>query len=75
MKFSIVTPTYNRLPFAQVCIRWALPADHARFFEWIIVDDGSTDGTEHVVAGELAHDTWFPIHYHRQEKSAASMWH
>jgi len=48
-KISIITPTYNRahlLPRA-----WAsLKAQTFSDFEWIVVDDGSTDETESVVA-------------------------
>jgi len=48
-KISIITPTYNR---AHLLPRvWAsLKAQTFSAFEWIVVDDGSTDGTESVVA-------------------------
>ena len=41
---SIVTPTYNRAPYLQRCFS-SLAAQTDRRFEWIIVDDGSTDDT------------------------------
>lgn len=61
--FTVVTPTYNRahtLPNVYA----ALQAQTLRDFEWIIVDDGSTDATADLVA------QWrpaFSLHYHRRE--------
>lgn len=48
-KISVITPTYNR---AHLLPRvWAsLKAQTFSDFEWIVVDDGSTDETESVVA-------------------------
>ena len=46
--FSVVIPTYNRLPILRKCLngleaqRGLGPADE---FEVVLVDDGSTDGT------------------------------
>lgn len=48
--FSVVIPTYNRLPILQKCLR-ALEFQHLREdtvvtgYEVVVVDDGSTDGT------------------------------
>lgn len=44
MKFSIVITTYNRQPFLQRAIASALRQQHPA--EIVVVDDGSTDGTE-----------------------------
>jgi glycosyltransferase involved in cell wall biosynthesis len=47
--FSIVIPTYNRLPILQKCVRalevQALDAQTVTDYEIVVVDDGSTDGT------------------------------
>ncbi|GHU04498.1 sugar transferase [Spirochaetia bacterium] len=49
-KFTIVTPTYNRAHLLQdMYISLKEQSEHD--FEWIIVDDGSTDNTRNVVAG------------------------
>ena len=49
MFFSIVIPTYNRLPILQKCLRaLEIQAFDDRIvtgYETIVVDDGSTDGT------------------------------
>jgi glycosyltransferase involved in cell wall biosynthesis len=47
--FSIVIPTYNRLPILQKCLRaleiQTLDSEIVTGYETIVVDDGSTDGT------------------------------
>ncbi len=50
MFFSIVIPTYNRLPILQKCLRaleqqWLRDDSIITGYEVILVDDGSTDGT------------------------------
>jgi glycosyltransferase EpsE len=47
---SVITTTYNGLPFLPEAIRSVLEQTLADF-EYIIVDDGSTDGTPEVVSG------------------------
>lgn len=50
--FSVIVPTYNRLPMLLEALR-SLDEQHYRSFEVIVVDDGSTDETvEHVSAME-----------------------
>ncbi|MEG2118970.1 MAG: glycosyltransferase family A protein, partial [Pseudoflavonifractor sp.] len=63
---TVFTPTYNRadlLPelYASLC-RQTCPD-----FEWLIVDDGSADGTGALCAGWAAAERRFPIRYFRQE--------
>lgn len=59
MRFTVLTPTYNR---AHVLGRVyeSLCAQSLRDFEWVIVDDGSMDGTKDLVASWKAD---FPIRY------------
>ncbi len=65
--FTVFTPTYNR-----VCtlprVYESLQAQTYRDFEWLIIDDGSTDGT-----GDLVRlwqkEAPFPIRYYWQENT------
>ncbi|MFM7192143.1 MAG: glycosyltransferase family 2 protein, partial [Microcystaceae cyanobacterium] len=49
MFFSVVIPTYNRLPILEKCLlalhQQELTDDQVTGYEVIVVDDGSTDGT------------------------------
>ena len=65
--FSVVIPTYNRLPILQKCLR-ALEMQELSAsstvtnYEVVLVDDGSTDGTlDWLVANkeEFPHVRWF----------------
>lgn len=57
---SIVTPTYNRASLLGNCFASLLNQTDTDF-EWIIVDDGSTDRTADVVSG--FHTDLFSIRY------------
>src|SRR5262249_12044662 len=50
---SIILPTYNRARFLPEALA-SIKAQRLRDFELIIVDDGSTDNTRHVVHSLLA---------------------
>ena len=71
--FTIFTPTYNR---AHTLLRAfdSLSAQTLRDFEWIVVDDGSTDGTEDLVAGWMKSAN-FPMRYLRQNNSGKHIAH
>ena len=45
MTFSVVIPTYNRLPFLREALEGVWQQTHP-VDEVIVIDDGSTDGTE-----------------------------
>ncbi|MBP0029929.1 glycosyltransferase family 2 protein [Roseofilum sp. Guam] len=66
MFFSVVIPTYNRLPILQKCLRalekQQLSDPYIEGYEVVVVDDGSTDGTLAWLAAEraqLPHVRWF----------------
>lgn len=48
MKYTIFTPTYNRASLLPKLYD-SIVAQKTRNFEWLIIDDGSTDNTEVVV--------------------------
>lgn len=62
---TIFTPTYNRADFLPRLYR-NLCDQTCYDFEWLIIDDGSTDHTQDVVPAFLA-ETRFPVRYIRKE--------
>jgi glycosyltransferase involved in cell wall biosynthesis len=60
LTLSIITPTYNRAELLPRCYD-SLQKQTSCDFEWIIVDDGSTDNTAEVVASFSSNH--FPIIY------------
>jgi glycosyltransferase involved in cell wall biosynthesis len=65
--FTVFTPTYDRAPTLSRVYE-SLRAQTMRDFEWLIIDDGSTDGTDAMVeAWQAIAD--FPIRYVRQSNS------
>jgi glycosyltransferase involved in cell wall biosynthesis len=59
MRFTVLTPTFNRARCLERVYE-SLCAQTFRDFEWVIVDDGSTDETRELVA---SWKTFFPIRY------------
>lgn len=53
MKFTIFTPTYNRAHTLPRLYKSLLEQDYADF-EWLIVDDGSSDNTESLINEYIA---------------------
>lgn len=65
MKITVFTPSYNRAHligrlYSSLC------RQSYRDFEWLVVDDGSTDDTEQLFE-RLCAEADFPIRYHKQE--------
>mgnify|MGYP001180775198 FL=1 len=64
-QITVFTPTYNRAHTLPRLYE-SLLAQTFTEFEWLIVDDGSTDGTRDLVAGWIA-EAPFPIRYIHKE--------
>lgn len=63
--FTVFTPTFNRAHTLERVYR-SLVAQTYRDFEWLIVDDGSADGTRELVEHWIGAAN-FPIRYEWQE--------
>lgn len=62
---TIFTPAYNRAHTLHLGYE-ALLRQTCKDFEWLIIDDGSTDNTRELVEGWIAENK-IPIRYHYQE--------
>lgn len=66
MRITVFTPTYNRAHTIENLYR-SLQRQTFRDFEWLIVDDGSSDNTEEVIAVWQMEENNFPIRYYKKE--------
>jgi len=76
MKLTIFTPTYNRAHTLQRLYD-SLRIQKDIRFEWLIIDDGSTDDTESLIRSFQSEDNPFSIRYYKQEhggKPRAQNW-
>ncbi len=64
-KITVFTPTYNRAYIIEKLYA-SLVRQTFRDFEWLVVDDGSTDNTEELF-GRLVREADFPIQYKKKE--------
>lgn len=64
-KVTLFTPTYNRAYILENLYR-SIQRQTCTNFEWLVVDDGSSDGTEQLFATWLAEENPFPIRYVKQ---------
>lgn len=62
MKLTIFTPTYNRAYCLTNCYE-SLLRQYNKNFEWLIIDDGSSDNTESLVNSWLSKNNGFKIKY------------
>ena len=62
IKFTVFTPTYNRAYLLDNLYK-SLKKQTYNNFEWLIVDDGSTDNTEELVQTWKANEKEFAIRY------------
>ena len=63
-KITLFTPTYNRAYILENLYR-SVQRQTFRDFEWIIVDDGSTDNTEELVKSWIEDGNDFPIRFYK----------
>lgn len=61
-KITVFTPTYNRAYCLHRCYE-SMKRQTSQDFEWLIIDDGSSDGTGELVQGWILENTKFPIRY------------
>ena len=70
-KITIFTPTYNRAYLLERLYR-SIQRQTFRDFEWLIVDDGSKDNTEEVIASFVCEKNTFPIRYYKKQNGGKS---
>ena len=63
---TVFTPTYNRANTLE-CLFQSLCKQTVYHFEWLVVDDGSTDNTEELIRQLQKKCTLFPIRYFKKE--------
>lgn len=63
-KLTIFTPTYNRA-YILPQLKESLLLQDNYDFEWLIIDDGSTDNTKDLVNNWIEENLPFNIHYYR----------
>lgn len=65
-KVTIFTPTYNRAYILDNLYR-SIQRQTYHNFEWIILDDGSSDNTKELVNEWIQENNFFPIRYYKKE--------
>lgn len=62
VKLTIFTPTYNRAYCLYKCYE-SMKRQTCQNFEWLIIDDGSSDGTDELVRNWIKEKSPFTIRY------------
>jgi glycosyltransferase involved in cell wall biosynthesis len=57
LRYALITPVRNEAQFIEGTIRSVLAQTH-RPERWVIVSDGSTDGTDEIIGSYLADNPW-----------------
>ena len=63
---TVFTSTYNRA-YTLKRLYQSLIVQTCHKFEWLIVDDGSTDNTEELVRMYKSDCTTFPVRYYKKQ--------
>lgn len=63
MRITVFTPTYNRRYILDKLYE-SLKRQTFKDFEWLIIDDGSTDGTQNLIEKWSTNNTEFQIRYY-----------
>lgn len=63
---TVFTPTYNRAYIIEKLYK-SLQQQTKKIFEWIIVDDNSSDNTENLIDTFIRDDNDFSIKYIKQK--------
>ena len=73
MLISVITPTYNRAYILGACYE-SLVKQTCKDFEWVVVDDGSSDNTEELVKAFIDENK-IKIKYIKQENGGKHIAH
>lgn len=66
MKITVFTPTYNRAYIIEQLYK-SLQAQSYLDFEWLVIDDGSSDNTEELFKQWMQRNNAFSIRYYKVE--------
>ena len=58
--YVLITPARNEAQFIELTIK-SVVAQTARPLKWVIVSDGSTDGTDEIVRRYMLHHPWIEL--------------
>lgn len=66
IRITVFTPTFNRA-YILSNLYYSLRRQKFCDFEWLIIDDGSTDNTQELISQWKGEENFFPIRYYKQE--------